>query len=89
MFLDVRTPGEYKSETGHLQGAILIPVDTLERRMQELEPYKSKTIIAYCRSGNRSARAQKLLASYGYRAFSMSGGITQWNKEQFPVVKEP
>jgi rhodanese-related sulfurtransferase len=88
VFLDVRTPREYASETGHLNGAILIPVDTLESRISDLEPYKSKTIIAYCRSGVRSVRAQKILTQYGFHALSMIGGITRWNKELFPVIKE-
>ena len=88
VFLDVRTSKEYTSETGHLQGAILIAVDSLETRLPELELYKSKTIIAYCRSGVRSGRAQKILAEHGFHALSMLGGITRWNKEALPVVKE-
>jgi len=89
VFLDVRTPAEYGSITGHLEGALLIPVDTLERQMASLETFRSKTIIAYCRSGVRSLRAQKILAGHGFRALSMAGGITRWNSENLPVVKEP
>ena len=88
VFLDVRTPKEYASETGHLKGAILIPVDSLESHLSELEPYKSKTIIAYCRSGVRSVRAQTILTKHGFHALSMIGGITRWNKELLPVIKE-
>ncbi len=88
VFLDVRTVAEYKSVTGHLEGALLIPVDTLERQISSLEPYRSKTIITYCRSGVRSLRAQKMLAAHGFRAISMTGGITRWNSENLPVVKE-
>jgi len=88
VFLDVRTPKEYASETGHLQGALFIPVDSLENHMKELELYKSKTIVAYCRTGVRSGRAQRILAEHGFHALSMTGGIIRWNKELFPVVKE-
>lgn len=88
VILDVRTFAEFTSETGHLQGAILIPVDSLSARLNELTPYKSKTVIAYCRSGVRSGRAEKILNEHGFRALSMSGGITRWNIEQLPVVKE-
>jgi len=88
VFLDVRSNEEFTSETGHLEGAILVPVDSLENRTAQLEPYKSKTIIAYCRSGVRSSRAQRILAGKGFHALSMLGGITRWNKEQLPVVKE-
>ena len=88
VFLDVRTTAEYKSSTGHLEGAILVPVDTLEHEIGTLEPYRSKTIVTYCRSGVRSARAQRILTRHGFRAFSMAGGITRWNSENLPVVKE-
>ncbi len=88
IFLDVRTPAEYQSPTGHLEGALLIPVDSLEQRVGELQQYRDKTVITYCRSGVRSARAQKILIQQGFRALSMTGGITRWNNEQLPVVKE-
>jgi rhodanese-related sulfurtransferase len=88
VFIDVRTEAEYKSETGHLKGAIFIPIQQLESRLQELEPYRAKTIILYCRSGNRSGRAEKLLTEHGFRALNLTGGMIQWNKENLPVVKE-
>lgn len=86
--LDVRTPQEFKSETGHLKDAILIPVQELESRLKELEPYKNKTIIAVCRSGNRSGKAAALLKEKGFEAFNLEGGILKWNAEGLPVVKE-
>ena len=89
VFLDVRTRNEYQSDTGHLNGAVLIPVDSLEDRLSELQAYKSKTIIAYCRSGVRSSRAQQILTQYGYHVLSMLGGITRWNQEHLPIIKEP
>jgi rhodanese-related sulfurtransferase len=88
VFLDVRSRAEYTSETGHVRGATLIPVDSLQARIRELEPQKSKTFVVYCRTGGRSARAQKILTEQGFRALNMLGGITRWNKEQLPVVKE-
>jgi phage shock protein E len=86
--LDVRTPEEWKSETGHLKGALLIPLQDLETQISDLAPYKKKSIIVYCRTGKRSQRAAKILADKGYRALSMEGGILKWNAEGFPVVKE-
>jgi phage shock protein E len=88
VILDVRTEAEYKSETGHLKGALLMPIQELESRLGELEHYKDKTILAYCRTGNRSGRAERILTQHGFHALNMLGGITQWNKEQLPVVKE-
>ncbi len=88
VFLDVRSGTEYASETGHVRGAVLVPVDSLRERVAELEPRKSKTFIVYCKAGGRSARAQKILAELGFRALNMLGGITRWNNEHLPVVKE-
>jgi rhodanese-related sulfurtransferase len=88
VLLDVRTPGEYTSETGHLKGALLIPVQELSQRIGELDRYKGKTIIAYCRSGRRSAEATNLLNSRGFTTINMEGGILKWNEEKLPVVKE-
>ncbi len=88
VFLDVRMPAEYNSETGHLNGAILIPVDSLENHVGDLARYRGKTVVTYCKTGRRSARAEKILSQHGFQARSMVGGITRWNEEKLPVVKE-
>ncbi len=73
--LDVRTLGEYYGEFGHLPTATLIPHDKLEERLNELSEYKDKKIIAYCRSGVRSAFASEILSKNGYDAYNMMGGM--------------
>ncbi len=87
VFLDVRTKQEYDSETGHLKGAVLIPVQQLEERMTELAPDSTKTIIAYCRSGHRSGIATDMLVNHGFKALNMVGGMLRWNGENRPVVQ--
>ena len=86
--LDVRREEEYKSETGHLANAILIPVQEIEERIGELEPLKEKVIIAYCRTGRRSEKAAGLLGDHGFKVYTMEGGIVRWNELRLPVVKE-
>lgn len=88
ILLDVRTSQEWNGSLGHLQGALLLPLQELEERIQELEPYKEKTIVAYCRSGNRSGTATRLLTAKGFTALNMEGGMIKWNSEQLPVIKE-
>lgn len=88
VILDVRTAEEFKGETGHLKNAILIPVQELESRLKELEQYKDKTIIAVCRSGNRSGRATALLNQKGFSALNLEGGMLKWNAEGLPILKE-
>lgn len=84
--LDVRTPEEYAA--GHLANAILIPVQELPQRMEELAPFKGKAIIAYCRTGNRSGRAAELLGASGFTVFNMEGGILKWKESNLPVIEE-
>jgi phage shock protein E len=84
--LDVRTQKEYDSDTGHLKGALLIPVQELEERMGELEADSAKTIIAYCRSGHRSGIATDMLLKHGFTARNMVGGMLRWSAEKRPVV---
>ena len=89
VLLDVRTPDEFRGESGHLEHAILIPLQELERRLDELTAYKRQTIIAYCRSGNRSGTAAAILTKKGFAAMNMEGGMLKWNAEKLPVVHEP
>jgi phage shock protein E len=86
--LDVRTPSEWHSATGHLPGALLIPVQELAGRVGELDPYKHRPMIVYCRTQNRSTHAASFLKEHGFNVTVMAGGITRWNSEERPVVHE-
>ena len=88
LLLDVRTPEEYNNELGHVANSLLIPVQDLEQRVGELEQYKGRTIIAICRSGNRSGTAATMLARHGFTAYNMDGGMIRWNKEGLPVQRD-
>jgi len=88
VLLDVRTAPEFVSSTGHLKGAVLIPVQELEGRMNELEPYRGRKIVVYCRVGARSRHATQILRDWGFAAFNMTGGMLQWNAEKRPAVRE-
>ena len=79
LVLDVRTPEEWAN--GHLPGAILIPVGELEARIDEVElalaDDKTQKIVTYCRSGNRSGVAKKMLEQYGFSNVVNGGGYEQ------------
>lgn len=82
IILDVRTQQEYDS--GYLKNSLLIPVDELEERINEVP--KGKPIIVYCRSGNRSARAADILINNGFSpVYDMQGGILEWIEKGYPV----
>jgi len=84
VLLDVRTQEEYQA--GHIQGAKLMPVQTLADHLAEVP--KDKQVYVYCHSGSRSAKAAKLLASHGFtRIENMQGGIEAWKDAGYEVVK--
>jgi phage shock protein E len=77
VFLDVRTKQEKKN--GSMKGSIHIPLHELRAKAGELERYRGKEIICYCRTGSRSISAASILKGKGYNASSLKGGISSWN----------
>ncbi|MEO6069882.1 MAG: rhodanese-like domain-containing protein [Chitinophagaceae bacterium] len=70
--VDVRSPDEFNSE--HYLGAINIPLEEVSARIDEFKNM-AKPIIAYCRSGNRSGMAVKILKQNGIADITNGGGL--------------
>ena len=70
IILDVRTKKEY--ELGNIKNSINIPLDTLREKIDILD--KSKKIIVYCHSGQRSYNAYRILKNKGYNVVNLTGG---------------
>ncbi len=79
VLLDVRTEQEYKEK--HIPGAILIPDYELAQRAETELPDKRQVIFVYCRSGNRSETAARMLVKMGYNHVYDIGGIIDWPYE--------
>ncbi len=82
LLLDVRTVTEFDGPLSHIAGAVLIPIQELEQRVDELNEHKEKEIIVICRSGNRSQTGTRILISHGFNAVNMLGGMEAWNAVQ-------
>jgi rhodanese-related sulfurtransferase len=82
ILLDVRTKEEY--DTGHIKESMLIPVDSLKQEAEGKLKDKEAPIFVYCRSGNRSTAAAKILVELGYKNVYNLGGINKW---PYVVVK--
>jgi molybdopterin/thiamine biosynthesis adenylyltransferase/rhodanese-related sulfurtransferase len=83
--VDTREPHEY--EQSHLEGATLVPPALVGQDIGAKVPDRSKRVIVYCASGNRSARAAKEMQDLGYEdVASMSGGIQLWEQLGYPVA---
>ena len=83
--LDVRTPGEFAE--GYIQGARLIDFQSgnFENEIATLD--KNATYAVYCRSGNRSGQAVKVMQDAGFtNVFNMNGGVIDWANAGLPLV---
>ena len=85
--VDVRTPEEYHE--GYIENAQNIDYysPTFDKDIQKLD--KSKPVILYCKSGNRSAKCAAKLQQAGFeKIYDLEGGITEWKFKGLAVVVE-
>ena len=79
LIIDVRTFEEFAN--GHIENAILIPVDKIEYLAPILIQDKDTTLLVYCRTGRRSSAAVLTLAEIGFTSVYDFGGILNWDGE--------
>ena len=78
LILDVRGEDEFKE--GHIKDAKVIPDSELENRLSEIEEYKDKNVLVYCRSGKRSTKASEILANNEFKnVYHMHEGMINWD----------
>ncbi|NME67480.1 rhodanese-like domain-containing protein [Flammeovirga aprica] len=83
--LDVRTPGEFNG--GTMEGAVNINVmdDSFTEEVEKLD--KDATVMVFCKSGGRSAKAKQKLVDLGFtKVVDLEGGITDWKKAGGKVI---
>lgn len=79
--LDVRTAKEYAE--GHIPGTDY-NIDVLQDDFEDIALKsipKEKSVALYCRSGNRSKKAARILTENGYRVIELSTGFKGWVAE--------
>lgn len=86
VILDVRTPREYAQ--GHIAGALLLDYTSADFK-KGLERFdRSDTYLIYCRTGNRSARALKLIEKMQFsHVYHLKSGIVGWAAAHLPITK--
>ncbi|MFQ5538479.1 MAG: molybdopterin-synthase adenylyltransferase MoeB [Gemmatimonadota bacterium] len=83
LLLDVREPWEWEVSSLETEGAVLMPLGEVERRMDELP--RDRPIVVYCRSGERSRDAARLLLKAGFaEVYNLRGGILAWARDVRP-----
>jgi len=73
LLVDVRTESE--NQDGAIPGSVLIPVNDLRSRIDEVA---GKEVVVHCAVGQRGHTAVQLLKGYGVKARNLSGGYTTW-----------
>ena len=72
--------------TGVINGAYRVPLSNFDKNATQLDKFKEKPVIVYCRSGNRSIGAAGKLRKKGFnKVYSLTGGILAWQKEKLPL----
>lgn len=79
VIIDVRTREEYSN--GHLKGSLNIDFlkSSFKSEISKLD--KNKKYKVYCRSGNRSGQAERLMKSMGFKSVDNVGSLQQAAKE--------
>jgi rhodanese-related sulfurtransferase len=79
--VDVREPHEFA--TGHVPGAVLIPMSVLPVRVEEIP--RDRTVYVVCQVGGRSGQVVDWLAPQGYDVVNVAGGTQAWILAGHPV----
>ena len=70
--IDVREPYEFAEE--HIAGAVNIPLNSIPAHAEEIRNFHAPVVL-YCRSGNRSGMALRLLSAQGITDLYNGGGL--------------
>jgi rhodanese-related sulfurtransferase len=84
LLIDVREPAEWRQ--GHAPNAQLVPLGSIGSQLAAIP--RDRDVLLICRTGNRSATAQRQLLKLGYeRVFNVTGGMNAWVRAGLPVSK--
>lgn len=87
VLVDVREPGEWAA-SGVAAPAVLLSLSDLQGARKDWKPFleenQGKELILYCRSGNRSGIAARLLAKEGWSTVN-AGAFKDWAGAGLPV----
>jgi len=92
LVLDVRSPGEFSGDLGHIEGALNLDSAKLAQKLVELgdalEQYKNQPILIVCRTNNRSPKAARILYQHGFTQMKiLNNGMIGWHRADYPVSK--
>jgi rhodanese-related sulfurtransferase len=87
VLVDVRTAEEFID--GHIEGALNIDYFSATFSDDISKVGFEIPVLLYCRSGNRSSKAMKIMNELGFKkVYNLEGGIQGWISENNPVITE-
>jgi glyoxylase-like metal-dependent hydrolase (beta-lactamase superfamily II)/rhodanese-related sulfurtransferase len=88
LVIDVREPEEFVGDLGHIEGALLVPMDSLQPRLPKLSGYIDQPVVVVCRAGARSVTACAILINAGFGDIkNLTGGMLAWVEADQPVQR--
>jgi rhodanese-related sulfurtransferase len=86
---DVRTPGEFNNEFGHLPGARLLPMQVVRDSLDRFRQLDDRNILLVCRSGRRSGLVARELVKAGInKVYNLEGGLINWSQNGGRIERE-
>lgn len=86
VMIDIREANEHA--TGVAKGAKLLPMSALGARLADIPTAEDKPVYLICNTQNRSGRTLAALRQRGYKHVRyVKGGMSEWVKRGWPVVK--
>jgi rhodanese-related sulfurtransferase len=72
---------------GHIVSAKNIPADELDGKLDQLQQFRSKPVVAVCEAGAASTKAVDKLRASGFESvYGLKGGMAAWSQAGLPVV---
>jgi len=92
LIIDVRTPGEFTGNLGHIGGALNLEAGALASRLGDssgqFDGLKGEPVFITCRTENRSPRAAKMLTRAGFtNVCIIKSGMAGWNRQGLPTER--
>jgi len=89
LILDVRSREEFEGPQGHIPGAINVPLDALEGRLESILRGGTAPVVTVCRTDRRSAAAARLLSAAGCGDVRvLRGGMVTWNRRGHVTARQ-
>jgi rhodanese-related sulfurtransferase len=82
--VDVREPREW--DAGRIAGARHVELERLASEADSID--RERPVLFYCRMGSRSGMAANAFRRAGYDAYSMAGGLLEWEQRGYPLEPE-